>query len=183
MDLNENFISQLKALTKFKIEKSDSSSTVIKIVKPSICNHDETNANVAQSKTFNFMDSFRPVYYVSRIFGLMPFSIICDINGEIQQSKITKFDGLWFVFSMCFHSLMAFFVQGFIETKLNYLLGYVFEIFGITYCVLSLAFNMYNRSKFIDIIREITAFDIEVSNLLLSQFSISRKITFFVFIS
>lgn len=164
MDSNENSNSQLKTLTnKFKNKKSKCSSSVIKMVQPSLYNRNKTSENEAQVRTFNFMDSFRPVYYFSRIFGLMPFSIICDdTNGEVQQSKITKFDGLWFVISLCFPSLMGYFVQASIKPQLIFLLDYVFEISAFIYWILSIVVNMFYRSRFINILKKITTFDEEV---------------------
>lgn len=65
-----------------------------------------------QKDTFAYC--FRPIHIVSRAFGLMPFSITFDSNGEIQKSNVSKFDVLWFVvwlclllFGICFSLKMA----------------------------------------------------------------------------
>lgn len=160
MDRNKNLNLQLKAKT------DDCALTAIKMVQPSPNNsNSKTNDNEAQVRTLNFMQSFRPVYYVSRVFGLKPFSIIYDSNGAVQQSKITKFDGLWFVISMCIYVMMAFSVEESTDGKFIFLLGNVFTIFGLACSVLTIIFDMYNRSRFIDILKNISIFDKEVSNL------------------
>lgn len=48
-----------------------------------------------------FAHCFRPIYIFSRAFGLMPFSIICQSNGGVRESKVTKFDALWFAHWLC----------------------------------------------------------------------------------
>lgn len=47
------------------------------------------------SKKIDFAYNFRPNYYISRVFGLMPFTIAYDLNGDIQGAKFTKFDRLY----------------------------------------------------------------------------------------
>lgn len=65
----------------------------------------------AQAQTLSFMHSFRPVYFVLRTFGLMPFTIIYHPNGEVLQTTVTKFDALWLMTSVISYSLMAFFMK------------------------------------------------------------------------
>lgn len=57
----------------------------------------------------SFAYCFRPVYIVSRIFGLMPFSITFGSNGEIRKSNVSKFDVFWFVVWLCLLLFGVFF--------------------------------------------------------------------------
>lgn len=166
MDQNKNLNLRLKA------KADNSASTVIKMVQPPRNNNNKINENETQVKTLNFMDCFRPVYYISRMFGLKPFSIIYDSNGEVQQSKITKFDGIWFVISMCIYALMAYSVEGNCGPKFIFVLGYIFTMFGLTCSVLTIAFDMCNRFEFVEILKKITIFDKEVEKTVLLNLSI-----------
>lgn len=42
------------------------------------------------------------------MFGLMPFSIAYDLNERVIQAKITIFDRLWTVFSICAYLFCAY---------------------------------------------------------------------------
>lgn len=163
MVLNENLNIPLKAIA------TNSASSVIKMVQPSPNNrNNETNKSEDQKKSFNFMDTFKPVYFVSRLLGLEPFSIIYDSNGDAQRPKITIFDGIWFVFSMGVYVMMAYSAEG-IECRkesverFTYILAYIFTIVGLTCSILTIAIDMCNRFKFVEILRKISIFDKEVS--------------------
>lgn len=129
------------------------------MAQPPTHSNDETNANKAQPEAFNFMKSFRPVYYFSRLIGLMPFTINCDSNGEVQRSAITKSDGVWLVISISIYSLIPFYIKVVPGPVFVVILGHIFAIFGSVYSVLTIVVDMCNRSKFIEILRRITAFD------------------------
>lgn len=47
-----------------------------------------------------FSYGFRPIYYFSRVIGLMPYSMVYNLNGEIQDHRIYIRDGLWLVTSI-----------------------------------------------------------------------------------
>lgn len=119
----------------------------------------------------NFAYSFRPIYLVSRIFGLMPFSIAYYPNGDIDKPKIGIVDGLWFAISLCvyiFGIYKASDYTGYNETNTRMCLvsaiGFTicFEL-GLVFGCLSIVFDMGNRFKLIDIIREFTIYDQEAS--------------------
>ena len=101
----------------------------IKIVQTTFISNNKTNKIKPQAKKLNFMDSFRPVYYFSRIFGLLPFSFIYDSNGDVQKTKITKFDGLWFLISMFVYVLMSFFLKNDTVPTLFSVMSYTFTLF------------------------------------------------------
>lgn len=63
---------------------------------------------IAYKRKFNFAYSFRPIYYFCRVFGLMPFKITYYSNGAIHGFEIGTFDILWFIISMAFNLVLAF---------------------------------------------------------------------------
>lgn len=48
----------------------------------------------------NFAYTIRPICYISRIVGLFPFTIIHDLNGDVQEARVTLLDFLWFKISI-----------------------------------------------------------------------------------
>lgn len=162
MELNKETNSPSSAWAKFKNRRNSSISSLIKIVQISSNNDKETTRNDGHVKKFNFMSSFRPVYCVSRLFGLMPFSFIYDSNGDVLQSKVTRLDGLWLVISICFYTLTAYYMPLFNKVKLTFYLKYICEIVAFICTDLAIIVDLYNRSKFIDIFKKITIFDKEV---------------------
>lgn len=134
-----------------------------------------SNQKVVQEKLrvdhLNFLHSFSPVYYYSRIFGLMPFSIDCDTGQGIQKPQVNIFDGIWFLVSILIYLLMAFISYNGMKLPQDsntasfiLILGdYVLLILGLIYSALIIIFDMYNRFKLIEILNKFITFDKEVS--------------------
>lgn len=124
----------------------------------------------AFSKQLDFWDTFKPVYYFSRAFGLLPFSIGRDSNGIIYKPKVNTFDGIWFLFTivaflsaavlsqhyMKFQDLTT---QIYISIVLKNIQITLSSIFGI----LLIGMDMYNRFKIFEILKRFITFDNEVS--------------------
>lgn len=77
-----------------------SNAPVIKVVNSSIHCHSEAAESVAKLKKYNFLYSFRPIYYLSRTVGLMPFSFTYNSIGVVQSARISRLDCLWMVISI-----------------------------------------------------------------------------------
>lgn len=70
---------------------------------------DNSNQKVSWPKD-TFAHGFRPIYIISRAFGLMPFSITFQSNGDVQKSNVSKFDVLWFAIWLCLFLFGIWFV-------------------------------------------------------------------------
>lgn len=118
----------------------------------------------------NFSFSFRPIYYFSRIFGLIPFSIIHDINGDVLKSKVRKIDGVLFAAFIILHLIFStYFCMSplivesptipnawiFLEKLIRALIHFHNIMIGII--------NMYNRDRIINILKMFDTFDKEVT--------------------
>lgn len=130
------------------------------------------------SKTNKFASSLRPMYSFSRCFGLLPYSIVINSNGDIQGTKLGAFNLLWFIISVCFYLILAYVcyrdigsVQHFRNRSESYavVLGdYLILIQGLIYCALVIIFDMINRFKLISILKDFADFDNEVRYLAIS---------------
>lgn len=138
-------------------------------------NNDNNRFKVIPAKLrvgkYNFVHSFRPVYYLSRIFGLMPFTMkLCDTNQRIQKAQVTVFDGVWFLISISLYISMAIIAwktmdlpQKTIQSSYILILGdNLLLIVGLVYSALIIAFDMHNRSKLVEILNKFVTFDKEV---------------------
>lgn len=132
----------------------------------------QSNKTNTITNKMNFAYSFRPVYYFSRMFGLLPFSIVYDSNGDVLRARVTAIDILWFIISVCIYLLLAFLSytnmrlpDGPIESPLLIASDYTLLIVGLIYGAVIIVFDMYNRSTFIDILKKFTAFDMEVNRI------------------
>lgn len=120
----------------------------------------------------NFAYSFRPVYYVSRAFGLMPFSIIYNSNREPNNSKVTVYDCLWLMVSVCIYLMLGFFryrnlvlPEGASTTSHILILGdSVVLILSLTFAGQFVIMDFFNRFKLVDVLKKIIVFDNEVSH-------------------
>lgn len=114
--------------------------------------------------------SYQPIYYFSRFFGLLPFSLAHDSNGELQAPKIRIFDGFWFIISILVYlaitnvSLLRTDIQKYPQSLPILILGNEFLlVFGLIYGVIMIIENMCSRFKFVRILKTFINFDREVS--------------------
>lgn len=122
------------------------------------------------SKKLDFVYSFQPIYYFSRIFGFIPYSIIFHSNGAIQTARIKVTDVLW---SMLFVSLNLLFAiqfilffgrEGFLDESITLTYDTKSIVFLRKLCnCIGIAYNLLNRFKFIEILKNINTFDKKVS--------------------
>lgn len=147
------------------------------MVKTSANNENSPIENEIPVKRINFLYIFRPIYYFSRISGLMPFSITYGANGEVQRPKITILDGIWFVISIFVNSLQVYLTLRVMFVKQTsptfvMILGNTFLLMTTIYGVGAVAMDMCNRFKFIEILKSLAIFDNQVSGLFLKTFFI-----------
>lgn len=126
-------------------------------------------------KKRNFAYAFLPIYYFSRIFGLMPFTIIYNSRGEIQAPQVRRFDAFWFGISISIYVLAAFTnFQTSVQTmqlpeKMKiisfalYFGHYMLLIEGLLVGAIAIGLDMYTRHKLVAILKAFIAFDNEVS--------------------
>lgn len=126
---------------------------------------------MAENKRHNFAYSIQPVYYSSRIFGFMPFTIVYDSKGKIREPIILSFDILWFIVAICLY-ILAITIQFenmefFLQTSFVLIAGdYVMLKLSLALSVLVIIMDMYNRHKLMFIFKNIDKFDGKVSNSL-----------------
>lgn len=128
-----------------------------------------TSKNV-NSKKLTFAYSFKPIYYFSRIFGFMPFSVVHDSTGAIQLARVRTVDFLWFIISIGIYVSSAIHLvvsidQTPIPDKSIILVNCTRSIVVIRKLLscLSIILDMSNRSKIVDILKKISSFDERVS--------------------
>lgn len=114
---------------------------------------------------------FRPIFCFSRIIGLMPFSIVCNSDGELQACRVKVVDCVWFLLSICVYLLLAIFNLLYLNVRHQYKIALVtlfvgnsiLTILNFISCVICYIINMCNRRKFLDILKMFENFDAEVS--------------------
>lgn len=148
-------------------QENHSPKEAIIMVKSAVNDEKNSVENQAQAQQINFSHSFRPIYYFSRVFGLMPFSITYDSNGEAQCSRIRIFDGIWFVISMLIYSSSVYCIVLRFEKQSSstfvVIVGNTFLLMSIIYGVGAVAMDMYNRFKFFEIVKSFSVFDKQVN--------------------
>lgn len=74
-----------------KLTKNISTKPIIKMVQPTNGEIKMIDKEIGTIK-LNFAYSIRPIYYFSRVFGLMPFSIVSDVDGYHTWFVVFGFD-------------------------------------------------------------------------------------------
>lgn len=116
---------------------------------------------------------FRPLFCFSRITGLMPFSVVCNSNGEVQSCKVKVVDVVWFTISICVCISLAILNYNQIHSSIDhqYQIAMIVLNVGIsiisllacTFFVLFYVINMSNRNKFLGSQENFERFDNEVN--------------------
>lgn len=154
--------------------KSTSTVPVVSVNQTPVKERIESIENKDRTRDLSFADTFRPIYYYSRVFGLMPFSIVCDSNGEPQEPRIGVLNFLWFITSMCLYLSMAYY--SFIDMNVTrddslpyafILAGFIMQIFRLVFGALIILIDMCKRYKLVDILKKLNIFSKEVSDHIL----------------
>lgn len=129
--------------------------------------HEMASKRYFSTKLCDIVFSYQPIYYFSRIFGLLPFSLAYDASGEIVAPKISKFDAVWFVVSIAIYLAFATVIPLDIPkgppAPILILGNELLLMSGLIYGAIMIVENMCNRFKFIRIMKTFCAFDREAS--------------------
>lgn len=127
---------------------------------------------VHRLKKDSFVVTFWPVYFCSRYFGFLPFSLVFDSNGEIRRARVGIFDIVWFIMSIGLYLCLAILYIQMIETPqdptASFILFFgdtVFNVVAMLLLILMAIMDMCNRNKLVDIVKTFSAFDKEVSSM------------------
>ena len=120
----------------------------------------KVNSNVQ-----NFAYSFRPIYKISRVFGLIPY-IFYDKTGSIHRPRIRLSDFCWLIVSMSIYIGFAINCIRYANLPKKIDGNYVLTFSGYTIISLTLLFgavlcamDMCNRFKLVNIFQKINTFD------------------------
>lgn len=153
-----------------KFEQRNSFSVAIIKNIPYPDNQLNVEKNVDYLKECGFMYSLRPIYYFSRLFGLMPFSILYDSNGDVQKPKVRFLDGLWFTISISvFLSIVIASVQEMEFISSLDLRMFMIVTMGLIFDAIFIVLDMFNRVKLVDIFKKFVIFDKAVRFLIYYQ--------------
>lgn len=129
--------------------------------------HDMASKRDFSTKLCDIVFSYQPIYYFSRIFGLLPFSLAYDANGEIRAPRISKFDAVWFAVSIAIYLVFAAVIPLDVPkgppAPILILGNELLLMFGLIYGAIMIVENMCSRFKFIRILKTFSVFDREAS--------------------
>lgn len=119
-------------------------------------------------KPLTFYDCSRPVYLMSRLFGLFPFTVHYDSNGCMQRAAVGAFDGVWFIGAITLNLFLAYLmliqVKSSIEEKSSakFIAGRIIFTVNFVMVVAFIVLDMINRHRLVNTIKEIIKFDTSV---------------------
>lgn len=124
-----------------------------------------------KSEKVDFAYCFRPIYYFTRVWGMMPFSFTRDSNGELRGSKITKRDMLWLIVSIPVYLsvglLNNFNLKILEDVKATMILGdHIVLVVNLLFGIFMIIMDLWNRYKIVNILIMFIIFDKEVSKRL-----------------
>lgn len=119
------------------------------------------------SKKVNFVNNISPIYYLSRAFGLLPFSVDRNSNSDILRAKVGVKDLFWFVTSISIYlfsviiNYMTFMarLEEHEQGSILILGDHLNLIFGLCYGAFVIIMDMYNRNRIIAILNKFAVFD------------------------
>lgn len=165
-----------------------STPSSVGIIQPVIVQPENLEKDDPQSDPRNFVYCFQPIYYFSRVFGFMPFSIVWNSRKECYVARVRTMDGLWFTAFICVYMyfVIDICISRLFNPALKIYLPLLFVLVGTIYQILSLLFgaalialDITNRSKYIDILNMLNLFDKEVGDTL--RYNIPVRVNFVCF--
>lgn len=154
-------------------------------------NHYRIVSNEDRWRKIDFAYAFLPIYYFSRMFGLMPFTLNYNSRGEIQAPQVRRFDAIWFGVSISIYLMAA--VTNFLSvalpkemTTISFALYFghnVLFIQSLLVGAISIGLDLFNRYKLVAILKAFIAFDKEVIGaelLIRNNFPYSLAFQYFV---
>lgn len=126
--------------------------------------------NGVVEQKFDFYYGFRPLYLFSRFVGLMPFTIVRCTNGNILTVNVTTGDWIWFFIAIIWYTVLAIIStknlrlpQDSNESLAINVGDHVILIAGLLLGSFSIAMDLFNRKRLMDIAQKYEIFDSEVS--------------------
>lgn len=140
----------------------------------------ETITTKKLSEKLNFMYSFQPIYYYSRVCGFMPFTITYKSCGAIQGLKVDSLDILWFGVSILINVTLALLISKdtayLHETKNGSIIlmggDYLLQVSSMIFDAVFICTDFCIRYKMVGILRKINIFDEQVSEFLKKTFGL-----------
>lgn len=135
---------------------------------PSNNNQSNCIGKMLNSKEYDFAHCFRPIYYCSRIFGFMPFSIVYDSSAAIHKPSPRAFDLLWFIISISIYvsTIIGFYIQRaeipFSASQILNDIAWFGMISSLVFGVIGISLDMCNRFKIVNIFNEFNRIDEKV---------------------
>lgn len=128
-------------------------------------------------KNINFCYNVRPIHIYSRVFGLIPYSVVQSKNGDTYEARVSVFDFVWFIISICLYLLLGFAYVQTIAVPTNPDESYILAVgdgilisMGVFSGAIMVAMDMLNRFKTVDIIKKFSIFDKKVGQFNLIKF-------------
>lgn len=145
----------------------------------------EARLTASKPEKIHFFYSFCPIYYFSRLFGFMPFTISCHSNGTVYEPTIRSLDIFWFIISIFLHLLSTFTIfknaeislsSDYAEWKILFGADYVILLSGLIFGAVIIVMDMCNRFKLVGILNNIRTFDEEASRSFQNYYLLLVKI-------
>lgn len=142
---------------------------MIKMARSSVKDQLQIKISKNSEPKCSFTHTFRAIYIASRACGQMPFSILRDLNGEIDRPVVNKLDGVWLVISLgilnydLYRALDVHEMQNEVTSEIvvvgNTFISVILHILGL----LAILLDMFYRFKLVDTLKKIIIFDKKVS--------------------
>lgn len=117
---------------------------------------------------FNVYRLAQPIYYISRLFGLLPFTLQCNDNGAEKCVTVTIFDQIWFAIALSWYAVLSglcivvSLIDYINEATVFLHMASIFLLFvGLSHGVFSIAKNMLQRHQFGCILNDLFVCDTE----------------------
>lgn len=118
----------------------------------------------------DFAYTFRPIYYFSRIFGLMPFTITYYPNGQVKGTRIGLIDGVWLCiaiiayFSSAYNTYQMMKIVVVPDSPILFNLSFTIQISRLFSGGVIVWLDFCNRFRYVNILKKLSTFDRTVSS-------------------
>lgn len=127
------------------------------------------DAERQRKRRLHFYDCIKPIHVISRIFGSMPFTIHVSSNGRIAKACVGVLNAVWLICMIMLNLVFAYFAFYSSRSIVNkyssvaHLSDHFLGFFQLLMCISSIILSVFNCNRFLKILRELVAFDNNVS--------------------
>lgn len=161
--------SSVYSINMFQLKVKSKNLPATKMVHSINVNSPSSDKKEILLKNINFAHNIKPIHFISRIFGLMPFRMVPNLNDGNTEPQVKILDIVWFIVAIFIYLFLAVFYFRLIKLPSDPNGSYVLVLgdklltcLVLVNAAIMVVKNMFDRFKLTEIVQKFISFDKKV---------------------